>query len=49
MPMSVEHHLLFAVLAFEDELIDLQQLTAACKAWAADKSKSLADLLVERG
>jgi hypothetical protein len=24
--MSVEHHLLFAVLAFEDELIDLQQL-----------------------
>jgi serine/threonine protein kinase len=47
--MSVEHHLLFAVLAFEDELIDLQQLTAACRAWADDKSKPLADLLVERG
>jgi len=47
--MSVEHHLLFAVLAFEDELIDLQQLTAACRAWAGDKSKPLADLLVERG
>jgi len=47
--MAVEHHLLFAVLAFEDELIDLQQLTAACRAWASDKSKPLADLLVERG
>ncbi len=47
--MSVEQNLLFAVLAFEDELIDLQQLTAACRAWAGDKSKPLADLLVERG
>ena len=47
--MSVENHLLLAVLAFEDELIDLQQLTAACRAWASDKSKPLADLLVERG
>ena len=47
--MSVEQHLLFAVLAFEDDLIDLQQLTAACRAWAGDKSKPLADLLVERG
>ena len=47
--MSVEQNLLFAVLAFEDELIDLQQLTAACRAWSSDKSKPLADLLVERG
>jgi serine/threonine protein kinase len=47
--MSVEQNLLFAVLAFEDELIDLQQLTSACRAWAGDKSKPLADLLVERG
>ena len=47
--MSVEQNLLFAVLAFEDELIDLQQLTAACRAWSNDKSKPLADLLVERG
>lgn len=47
--MPVERHLLFAVLAFEDELIDLQQLTSACRAWASDKSKPLADLLVERG
>ncbi len=47
--MSVERNLLFAVLAFEDELIDLQQLTAACRAWSNHKSKPLADLLVERG
>jgi serine/threonine protein kinase len=44
-----ERHLLFAVLAFESELLDLPQLTAACRAWAADKSKPIADLLVERG
>jgi len=47
--MSVEQHLLFAVLAFEDELLDLQQFTSACRAWATDKSKSLADQLTERG
>ena len=44
-----EKHLLFAVLAFESDLIDLAQLTAACRAWVADKSKPIADLLVERG
>ncbi len=43
-----EKHLLFAVLAFESELLDLAQLTAACRTWAADKTKPLADLLVER-
>ena len=47
--MSTEQQLLFAVLAFERELLDLQQLTAACRAWASDKSKPLADLLVKRG
>ena len=44
-----EKHLLFAVLAFESDLIDLAKLTAACRAWVADKSKPIADLLVERG
>ncbi len=44
-----ERHLLFAVLAFECELLDLAQLTAACRAWSSDKSKPLADLLVQRG
>ena len=47
--MTTERHLLFAVLAFESDLIDLAQLTAACRAWVADKSKPIADLLVERG
>lgn len=47
--MSVEHHLLHAVLAFEDDLIDLQQLVAVCQLWAADKSRPVADYLVEQG
>ena len=47
--MPIERHLLFAVLAFENDFIDLAQLTAACRAWASDKSKPLAELLVERG
>ena len=47
--MTIERHLLFAVLAFESELLDLPQLTAACRAWAADKSKPLSELLVARG
>lgn len=47
--MSVEENLLFAVLAFEDELLDLQQLTSACRLWAGDKTTPLAELLVERG
>ena len=46
--MPTERHLLFAVMAFENDFIDLAQLTAACRAWAADKSKPLAELLVER-
>lgn len=45
----VEKHLLFAVLAFECDLIDLAQLTAACRAWVANKLVPLADLLVQRG
>ena len=44
-----EKQLLFAVLAFENELIDLAQLTSACRAWSEEKSKSLAELLVARG
>ena len=46
--MAAERHLLFAVLAFENELIDLVQLTSACRAWAEDKSQPLADRLVAR-
>ena len=39
-----EKQLLFAVLAFESELIDLVQLTSACHAWAVDKSQPLAEM-----
>ncbi|MDA0589803.1 MAG: hypothetical protein O3C17_17520, partial [Planctomycetota bacterium] len=44
-----DRNLLFGVLAFESEFLNLTQLTSACRAWAEDKSKPLADLLVERG
>src|SRR5207244_6670732 len=47
--MTTERHLLFTVLAFENELIDLVQLTLACRDWAADKSQSMAEMLVARG
>ncbi len=46
---GVDAQLLFAVLAMEMEYLDLNRFTAACRAWAADKSRPLADLLVERG
>ena len=47
--MVTERNLLFAVLAFESEFLDLTQLTSACRAWAENKSRPLADLLVARG
>ena len=45
--MASERHLLFAVLAFEYEMLNLEQLQLVCRAWAEDKSKLLADLLIE--
>ena len=44
----VDRNLLFGVLAFQDEYIDLAQLAAICRAWVADKSRSIPQLLVER-
>ena len=44
-----ERYVLFAILAFESDLLDLPQFTAACRGWAADKSQPLADLLLKRG
>lgn len=44
-----DRNVLFGVLACQCELIDLQQLLAACGTWAADHSKPLADLLAARG
>ncbi len=46
--MQTDRNLLFGVLAFQDEYIDLAQLAAICRAWAADKSRSMPQLLVER-
>lgn len=37
--MTTERQLLFAVLAFENEFLDLVQLTSACRAWSTDKSQ----------
>ena len=47
--MCTERQLLFAVLAFEDDLLDLQQLVFACRVWASDKSNPLGHVLIERG
>ncbi len=46
--MQTDRNLLFGVLAFQDEYIDLAQLAAICRAWAADKSRSIPQLLAER-
>ena len=46
--MQTDRNLLFGVLAFQDEYIDLAQLAAICRAWASDKSRSIPQLLVER-
>ncbi|MFM9964996.1 MAG: protein kinase domain-containing protein [Planctomycetaceae bacterium] len=45
--MWTERNLLFAVVALKNKLLDLMQFHSACRAWAKDKSKPLADLLVE--
>lgn len=47
--MEIEHHLLFAVLALQLELINPSQLADACAGWAARRDKPLADLIRERG
>ena len=46
--MQTDRNLLFGVLAFQDEYIDLAQLAAICREWVADKSRSIPQLLVER-
>lgn len=44
-----DRNVLFGVLAYKCELIDLQQLLAVCGAWAAEQSKPVPDLLGARG
>jgi serine/threonine-protein kinase len=46
--MNTDRNLLFGVLAFQNEYINLSQLAAVCRAWSAEKDRPLAELLVER-
>ncbi len=46
---ATDMNLLFAVVALEMEYLDIAQFAAACRSWAADKTRPLADLIVERG
>jgi len=47
--MNTDLNLLFGVLALQADMIDSAQFAEACTAWAARKSRPLAELLVERG
>jgi serine/threonine-protein kinase len=47
--MAAERHLLFGLLALQIGIINQGQLVAAFQAWTLDRSRSLADHLVERG
>ncbi len=46
---KTETNLLFGVLAVQMEYIDSSQFTEACASWAVNKSRPLADIVVERG
>ena len=47
--MNTDCNLLFGVLCLQTDLIDQQQFTDACGAWAARKESPLAEILIERG
>src|SRR5262245_11130106 len=47
--VATERNLLFGLLALQIGLIQQAQLVAAFHAWTCDKSRSLADHLLERG
>ena len=46
--MTADRHLLFGLLALQNEFIDKPQLVAAFDLWMADHSKSLDEILVEQ-
>jgi eukaryotic-like serine/threonine-protein kinase len=48
-PPEADRNLLFGVLALQAGLIDTPQLAEVCTAWAAQRRRPLAELLVERG
>jgi serine/threonine-protein kinase len=49
MTAAADRHLLFALLALQNGIINQGQLLAAFQAWTLDKAKSLADHLEARG
>ena len=49
MPAGAEGHLLFGLIALQVGLVDQGQLVAAFQAWARDKTRTLADVLTDRG
>jgi serine/threonine-protein kinase len=49
MTSVADRHLLFGLLALQNGIINQGQLVAAFQAWTLDRSKSLADYLVDRG
>ncbi len=49
MGADTDRHLLFGLIALQVGLIDQPQLVAAFRAWAIDKTRSLADHLCDRG
>ena len=47
--MDTDRNLLFGVLALQADLIAPDTFARACALWAADKTRPLADVLVEQG
>jgi hypothetical protein len=47
-PLATDRNLLIALLAFQNNFIDRPALLAAFAAWTEDKSRSVAELLVEQ-
>ena len=49
MAAAADRNLVFGLLALQNGLIDQDQLVAAFRVWSRDKSRQIADYLVERG
>jgi hypothetical protein len=49
MAAAADRNLLFGLLALQNGLIDQDQLVAAFRIWSRDKSRQIAEYLVDRG
>src|SRR4051794_6487448 len=47
--MNTERNWLFGVVAFQNGAVEADRLAEACAAWAAEPTRPMADLLVDRG